>query len=188
MLYFRLLDLLGLVGVAGHAKLFGIGLRQHHFAVFGRLHGRCRTVRQQKADAVNLAISFGASDWCGSWHSGSRLCRTVGSGAPSAGPHPSDHGSRYRAPGPPSSDGSRFSGVRSAPVLCVTWQVSQPSRARRDGCLFPEHSMPVVMAAEAEIDPSCRRGRLQQLILVVALCADRGISGNRGPPEDAPCL
>jgi len=36
MLHLRLLDLVRLVGVAGDTQRFGIGLREHDFAVFGR--------------------------------------------------------------------------------------------------------------------------------------------------------
>src|SRR5579862_30660 len=75
---------------------------------------------------VNFAISFGASDWCGSWHSrqlaeakGWLLCAFC---------KPASFASwqSRQSAGAALVRWKRFSAVGSAPVLCVVWQVSQP--------------------------------------------------------------
>ena len=126
MRHFGRVDQLGLVVVAGDAKRFGVGLRQHHFSVFGRrvagiaafacerrMHelrhqlGRIRLVRIMALHAVRRGEGLVVD-------------------APSASPRPSRRGNPGKAPGADLVRWNLFSGVGSAPVLWVTWQVSQP--------------------------------------------------------------
>ena len=125
MLHLRLLDQLRLVGVAGNAKVFDVRLRQNHFAILRRgMAGIATLVRKRRMGKLGHQL---------------RRCGLVRVMALQAVRRTKRlvlmrllQGRIFRIVAIHAQRRSRFRQVKavfnvgSAPVLCVTWQVSQP--------------------------------------------------------------
>ena len=158
---------LALSSVAGNAQVLDVGIASEPLCHLSPERGRCRSSCRQTEDGGTWPSASAARTGVGRGTAGSSRYRTAGSDAPSARRRLSDRGNPRTAQGRFSSSESGFRASDSAPVLWVTWQVSQPMSSAAMTAAFLRNIEPLRVASQAEIVFLVACGGLQQLVLVV---------------------